>query len=191
MKRHRTLGTAHAIAREPRAARRDGRRRRRQLQRLLQAAPTRSSCCCSTTPTPRRPRASFRSTRRAIAPTTTGTRSCPGSRRASSTPIRAHGPFAPERGLRFDGDKVLLDPYGLAVAVPAGYDRDAASRPGDNSATAMKSVVADPATYDWEGDQPLRTAVRRNRHLRDARRAASRGTPVPASRRRSAAPMPG
>src|SRR5271165_6998464 len=31
---------------------------------------------------------------------------------------RAHGPFAPNRGLRFDADKVLLDPYGLAVAVP-------------------------------------------------------------------------
>src|SRR5262245_54479930 len=30
---------------------------------------------------------------------------------------RAQGPFAPERGLRFDGDKVLLDPYGLAIAV--------------------------------------------------------------------------
>src|SRR5580765_5781844 len=57
---------------------------------------------------------------------------------------RAHGPFAPEQGFRFDGDKVLLDPYGLAVAVPDGYDRHAAARPGGNAATAMKSVVADP-----------------------------------------------
>ena len=57
---------------------------------------------------------------------------------------RAHGPFAPERGLRFDGEKVLLDPYGLAVAVPEAYNRRAASRPGDNAAVAMKSVVADP-----------------------------------------------
>ena len=70
--------------------------------------------------------------------------------------FRAHGPFAPEKGRRFDGDKVLLDPYGLAVAVPAGYSRDAASRPGDNSAAAMKSVVADPRSYDWEGDALLR-----------------------------------
>ena len=31
---------------------------------------------------------------------------------------RAQGPFAPERGMRFDGQKVLLDPYGLAAAVP-------------------------------------------------------------------------
>jgi isoamylase len=69
---------------------------------------------------------------------------------------RAHGPFAPERGLRFDGEKVLLDPYGLALAGPEGYDRRAASRPGDNAAVAMKSVVADPGGYDWEGDRPLK-----------------------------------
>ena len=30
------------------------------------------------------------------------------------------------------------------------------ARPGDNSATAMKSVVVDPSAYDWEGDAPLR-----------------------------------
>ena len=69
---------------------------------------------------------------------------------------RAHGPFTPERGLRFDAAKVLLDPYGLAAAIPDSYDREAARRPGDNTAVAMKSVVADPAQYDWEGDAPLR-----------------------------------
>ena len=68
---------------------------------------------------------------------------------------RAQGPFAPERGFRFDGEKVLVDPYGLAVAVPEAYDRGAARRPGDNAAVAMKSVVADPGRYDWEGDRPL------------------------------------
>ena len=26
---------------------------------------------------------------------------------------------------------------------------------GDNAATAMKSVLADPRAYDWEGDAPL------------------------------------
>jgi isoamylase len=70
---------------------------------------------------------------------------------------RVSGPSAPERGLRFDPSKLLLDPYGRGVVVPAGYDRDAASRPGDNVATALKSVVVDPSTYDWEGDVPLRT----------------------------------
>jgi len=69
---------------------------------------------------------------------------------------RAHGPFAPQQGLRFDREKVLLDPYGLAVAVPGAYDRSAAQQPGDNAAFAMKSVVARPDDYDWEGDVPLR-----------------------------------
>src|SRR5262245_22645427 len=68
---------------------------------------------------------------------------------------RASGPFAPEQGLRFDAEKLLLDPYGRAVAVPERYDREAARRPGNNAAVAMKSVVADPAAYDWEGDAPL------------------------------------
>src|SRR5262249_10607391 len=51
---------------------------------------------------------------------------------------------------------VLLDPYGRAVMVPAGYSRDAARDKGDNAATAMKSVVADTSAYDWDGDEPLR-----------------------------------
>ncbi|MBV8361960.1 MAG: glycogen debranching enzyme, partial [Deltaproteobacteria bacterium] len=63
---------------------------------------------------------------------------------------RAVGPFKPERGLRFDGNKVLLDPYGLAVAIPQAYDRH-----GNSTAATMKSIVADPGSYDWEGDRPL------------------------------------
>ena len=50
---------------------------------------------------------------------------------------RAHGPWAPDRGLRFDGDKVLLDPYGLAVAVPDAYSRAAATRAGSTERSAM------------------------------------------------------
>lgn len=69
---------------------------------------------------------------------------------------RVHGPFDPARGLRFDADKVLLDPYGRGVVVPKNYNREAARQRGDNAATAMKSVVVDPSAYDWEGDKPLR-----------------------------------
>jgi isoamylase len=68
---------------------------------------------------------------------------------------RAHGPFAPEEGHRFDGGKVLLDPYARAVVTPSGYSRAAAARPGDNTATAMRCVVVDPRGYDWEDDVPL------------------------------------
>jgi isoamylase len=69
--------------------------------------------------------------------------------------FRVHGPAASERGLRFDSAKVLLDPYGRGVAVPKSYDREAAHRPDDNAATAMKSVIVNPAAYEWEGDAPL------------------------------------
>lgn len=68
---------------------------------------------------------------------------------------RVQGPFDAAVGNRFDGAKVLLDPYGLGLVVPRGYSRDAAHTPGDNAATAMKSVVVDASTYDWEGDAPL------------------------------------
>ena len=69
---------------------------------------------------------------------------------------RVDGSFAPEHGLRFDPQKVLLDPYGRAIARPRNYSRVAASKPGDNCARATKSVVADVSRYDWEGDEQLR-----------------------------------
>ena len=68
---------------------------------------------------------------------------------------RVYGPFEPSKGFRFDATKVLLDPYGRAVVVPARYNRAAAQEKGDNAATAMKSVVVDPSLYDWESDRPL------------------------------------
>ncbi len=70
---------------------------------------------------------------------------------------RVHGPYEPERGMLFDPEKVLLDPYGRAVVVPEKYSRILVSRSGDNCGAAMKSVVTDPRSYDWEGDlQPRR-----------------------------------
>jgi glycogen operon protein len=80
----------------------------------------------------------------------------PGVRPGQIYGYRAHGPFDPARGLRFDPAKVLLDPYGRGVAVPKGYSRAAAGAEGDNAPTAMKSVVVDVRAYDWEGDRPLK-----------------------------------
>jgi isoamylase len=80
----------------------------------------------------------------------------PGLRPGQVYGYRAMGPFDPARGLRFDPVKVLLDPYARAVIVPDAYDRLVASRPGDNTKVAMRSVVVDPDAYDWEGDAPLR-----------------------------------
>jgi len=57
--------------------------------------------------------------------------------------VRAHGPWEPERGHRFNGDKLLLDPYarGLADEVRLdashfGHEVDGAWRPVDGPARA-------------------------------------------------------
>lgn len=68
---------------------------------------------------------------------------------------RVHGPFDPGNGHRFDGEKILLDPYAKAVAVPEGFSRAACKKRGKVSVPSMKSVVADLSRYDWEGDKPL------------------------------------
>jgi glycogen operon protein len=78
---------------------------------------------------------------------------------------RVYGPYAPERGLRFNAAKLLIDPY--AKAIEGGIDWDAArvlpyalDSDGldgeDDSAAIPRSVVVDPS-FDWEGDDLLRT----------------------------------
>ena len=80
----------------------------------------------------------------------------PGLRAGQLYGYRVYGPHEPALGHRFDGWKLLLDPYVRAVAGAQTYDRDAAKGPGDNLDRALKGVVVDPAAYDWEGDTPLR-----------------------------------
>ena len=68
---------------------------------------------------------------------------------------RVAGPPQATAALRFDPDKLLVDPYALAVANTENYSRRQAMTPGDNTAVGVKSVVVDLRAYDWEGDQPL------------------------------------
>jgi isoamylase len=79
----------------------------------------------------------------------------PGIRSGQLYGYRVRGPFDPASGHRFDASKVLVDPYARSVVIPKNYTREAATVPGDNAASAMKSVVVDLGGYDWEGDQPL------------------------------------
>lgn len=72
---------------------------------------------------------------------------------------RVYGPYHPERGLRYDPDKLLIDPYGRGISI-GSYSRSAASLAESNFCSAMKSVVVDYRGYDWEGDSPLRTPFR-------------------------------
>jgi len=85
----------------------------------------------------------------------------PGVRPGQLYAYRVEGPFDTSTGMRFDPSKILLDPYGRGVVVPEAYSRDAARNLGDNSRTAMKSVVVDVSAYDWEGDVPLRRPASR------------------------------
>ena len=65
-------------------------------------------------------------------------------------------------GPRADANLLLLDPYALAVAMPPGYRRKQGQRRDGSRgwAQAMKAVVADLSTYDWQGDRPLRRPAR-------------------------------
>lgn len=77
---------------------------------------------------------------------------------------RADGEWNPTRGLRFNVDKLLLDPYGKAVSGtltpgPAIFghvvgDPDERSRL-DSAPYVPRSVVVN-AEFDWQGDVPLR-----------------------------------
>ena len=92
---------------------------------------------------------------------------------------RVHGPSSPASGLRFNSQKLLLDPYGREVVIPGSYDRETARNNKDSLARAMKSVVVDPESYDWEGDAPLRTPCARTiiyeMHVRGFTRHPSSG----------------
>ncbi|MBM4424937.1 MAG: glycogen debranching protein GlgX [Chloroflexi bacterium] len=80
----------------------------------------------------------------------------PGAHHGQLYGYRVHGDYAPDRWLRFDGSKVLVDPYARAVMYTDNYSREAAKQRGEDScARAMKSVVIDSRGYDWEGDAPL------------------------------------
>ncbi|HPH20353.1 MAG TPA: glycogen debranching protein GlgX [Haliscomenobacter sp.] len=75
----------------------------------------------------------------------------PGLEHGQAYAYRVHGPYIPDAGIRFDGQKVLLDPYALAVVTDT-WDREKARHAGDNCATALKGIVVDPYLYDWEDD---------------------------------------
>lgn len=77
---------------------------------------------------------------------------------------RVYGPYDPEKGLRFNASKLLLDPYARAItgevvwgtemfAYENGNEQEDLARDyGDNAWAMPKSVVIDP-TFDWENDK--------------------------------------
>ncbi len=92
---------------------------------------------------------------------------------------RVDGPWAPRLGLRFDREKLLLDPYARAVHAPPRYERRRLVGRGDTTAVAMRSIVTDCRGYDWEGDEhprhPWRNTVIYEMHVAGFTRHPSSG----------------
>ena len=75
---------------------------------------------------------------------------------------RVHGPWAPDRGHRFNPHKLLIDPYAKAIEGPVLWDRgrtlayadgdDLVIDTTDDAAAIPKSVVIDES-FDWEDDR--------------------------------------
>ncbi len=79
--------------------------------------------------------------------------------------FRADGPWQPEHGLRFNVDKLLLDPFARAVSGdvtydPAifGYDFEAPEQRSstDSAQFVPRGIVVGPDDFDWQGDHPPR-----------------------------------
>ncbi len=83
---------------------------------------------------------------------------------------RVYGPYDPERGMRFNSSKLLLDPYAKAIAgdiqwsdemfayVQGNPQEDMVRDFRDDAWGMPKSVVIDPA-FDWGGDKAPRTPL--------------------------------
>ncbi|MDR2922621.1 MAG: glycogen debranching protein GlgX [Treponema sp.] len=86
---------------------------------------------------------------------------------------RVDGPYAPEKGLRFNPHKNLIDPYAKALTSVddmdfgryAGYDL--ASPLGDLSISRTddkyfhpRCIIVDNGSFDWQGDTPLNYPLR-------------------------------
>jgi isoamylase len=70
---------------------------------------------------------------------------------------RVDGPDDPANGLRFNANKVLLDPYAYLVTGWQRYSREAAMSAADNCAQALRGIIFDPLAYDWAGDMHPKT----------------------------------
>ncbi|MBN9202700.1 glycogen debranching protein GlgX [Microbacterium aurantiacum] len=78
---------------------------------------------------------------------------------------RVHGPYDPENGMRFNPNKVLLDPYAKAVNGQVAWGQSVfgynfgepdSRNDEDSAAAAMKGVVVNPF-FDWSGDRLPKT----------------------------------
>ena len=72
----------------------------------------------------------------------------PGLKAGTRYGFRADGPYAPERGLWFDPEKLLVDPYAVEIDRPFAYSPELSRRRGEGGDTARlvpKAIVTEPA----------------------------------------------
>jgi isoamylase len=81
---------------------------------------------------------------------------------------RVSGPYEPSKGHRFNPNKLLMDPYARAIAGPIEWDdslygyeignaqEDLSFSKTDSGPSLPKCVVID-TSFEWEGDQLLKT----------------------------------
>lgn len=81
--------------------------------------------------------------------------------------FRVHGPYKPEKGHRFNPNKLLIDPYAKAIDGDIRYgpeifshlqeslSEDLSYSPADDAHLIPKAIVID-GSFDWENDQLLR-----------------------------------
>ena len=97
---------------------------------------------------------------------------------------RVHGPWDPDEGLRFNPNKLLLDPYAKATCDDIRWGQamfsyqfgDPDERNDDDSAASMLHGVVVNPFFDWSGDR-AQDPVRGERHLRGARQGPHRAAP--------------
>ncbi len=97
----------------------------------------------------------------------------PGLRPGQRYGFRAHGTYAPDLGLRFNANKLLVDPYALALEGTIDYGEPVfgyvgaplkglagASEPADDrtadlrdSARGVPKAIVSDVAFDWDGDR--------------------------------------
>ena len=63
--------------------------------------------------------------------------------------FRAKGEYAPERGLFFDANKLLIDPYAKSVNRPLNWNKNQYA--GDSKAMIPKCKLVEASDFDWQG----------------------------------------
>jgi glycogen operon protein len=96
----------------------------------------------------------------------------PGLKAGALYLYRVDGPYIPERGLRYNSNKLLLDPYAKALTdlsnwdqgsslayIPGKFSTDLSYSYRDDSLTKPRCIVIDDE-FDWQGDTPLNYPLR-------------------------------